>query len=86
MREFHVEFIGKPKIDSQYFSTSGRAKVTLPCMDTDWPDPGTILYVIEKEAADKLAAHLELAIAGLHGANVDVKFLINRLKDYKGEK
>jgi len=41
---------------------------------------------LEKSAADKLADHLELAIAGLHGANVDVKFLENRLKDYRGEK
>ena len=52
--------------------------------DEDWHAEKGI-YVIEKSAADKLADHLDLAIAGLHGANVDVKFLVNRLKDYRGE-
>ena len=36
--------------------------------------------------ADRLADHLDLAIAGLNGANVDINFLENRLKEYRGGK
>ena len=46
-------------------------------------DDGLIMLV-EKQVADKMADHLELAIAGIRGANVDVKFLENRLKTYRG--
>lgn len=38
-----------------------------------------------KEQADKLVDHLDLAIQGLLGANVDVKYLVNRIKEYRGE-
>ena len=43
-------------------------------------------YTAKSKSADKLADHLELAIAGIRGAKVDVKFLDNRLKDFRGEK
>ena len=40
----------------------------------------------QSEIIAKLKEALELAIMGIHGVHVDVRFLLNKLKEYRGEK